>query len=131
MRTLTLKELQNMTEVEENLNWVPPWQEEALLRCFKFIALELDPFEKFNSDGGACILVKGAGKIGEVNIFPSTSFGVSRVGEASWESRPEWFQASETSIVLCLNFNIFNNVCFGMGCGSMHVRVREMITSHL
>ena len=125
MRTIELDELKKIPG--SGMEWIPPWHEEALLKCFKFMALELAPYEKFNSDGGACLLVIGEGKAGDRTIGENTAFGVAYSEETGYTRVPEWFQATKPSIVLCMNFNIFHNNCFGMGCGTMHVRVREMV----
>ena len=125
MRKIRFDELQKIPGA--GMEWVPPWHQEALMNCFQFMALELAPYEKFNSDGGACLLAKGSGKIGDRLISENTAFGVLYSEENGYTKVPEWFQATEPSIILCWNFNIFHNNCFGMGCGTMHVRVREMV----
>lgn len=137
MKILSLKELKQNEDVKQYFDWIPEWTEEALLSCFKFLALELEPYEFFYSDKCACLLLKGSGKVGYKTLLPEDHFGAEDSGEYmpdSYErkftltSAPEMFKASETSIIACFNENIFNNVCFGMGCGSMHSRFRRMFT---
>lgn len=128
MRAIGLDELRTLKETKEAIGWVLPWLEEPLMHCFQFLALELEPFEKFFSDGAACLLVSGAGSIDGRQIQQNTSFGV-REEDGKYRPAPAWFRAEEKSILFCFNTNIFHNVCFGMGCGGMHTRIREMVIS--
>ena len=134
MRQLTLKELQTNEAVKKHFDWIPDWTEESLFSCFNFLALELEPYEFFFSDNSACVLVKGAGKLGDVEITPDTSFGLRLydVHEDNYvfkkaQMHQDMFKATEDSIIICFNENIFNDVCFGMGCGSMHMRFKRLI----
>lgn len=166
MRKVRFEELVKMPAAGQKINWILPWHMESLHSCFRFLALELEPFEKFNSDGGASLLAEGSGSVDGKAVKEGDSFGIERIMDASeaapaasdqaesesdgkksgsgsgtgrilktsenGEERmirvvPQWFKAETPCVVLCFNTNIFHNVCFGMGCGSMHARIREMI----
>ena len=143
MRKIEWEELKRMPDAGACVNWVLPWVEESLFSCFRFLALELEPFEKYNSDGGVCLLASGKGSVEGRMIAAPCSFGFVRLAEAQDGAGkaeknaygvngevcmiPQWFRAEETCVLLCLNTNIFDNVCFGMGCGAMHTRLRSMI----
>ena len=128
MRKIEWEELKRMPQAGSFVNWIQPWVEEALFSCFQFLALELEPAEKFNSDGGVCLLAAGSGRADGKRIGTGEAFGMVREKEKA-VCVPQWFRAEETTVLLCFNTNIFDNVCFGMGCGGMHTRIREMILS--
>ena len=145
MRKLSLHKVQAMPEAGKYVDWIQPWVEESLHNCLRFLALALEPFEKFNTDGCACLLADGSGSVEGRKIGSGTSFGIIREalgadsaagnrensGEGIVIPVPQWFKAETECVILCFNTNIFNNICFGLGCGSMHTRIREMILDSL
>ena len=126
MKIIEFEELKKMPIAGRYVDWILPWVEESLFSCFQFLALELEPFEKYNSDGGVCLLASGTGTAEGRQITDGSVFGLENTS-GIWQTRPEWFRAEQSSIILCLNTNIFDNVCFGMGCGAMHTRMRNLV----
>ena len=126
MRMMELDELKTHKDVKHYFDWMPGWTEESLLNCFKFLSVELEPYEFFFSDNSACVLIKGEGTVNGRKVSAPVSFGIDTSGEKV-ELVSDMFKATEDSILICFNKNIFNNICVGIGCGSMHTRFREMI----
>lgn len=126
MRKIGLEELKKRKDAGHYADWLLPWTQEALFHCFSFLVLELLPYDMFYSDGGICLLATGEGMIGQELLRAESVFGIQPAGE-SIAIYPELYKAREESILLCFNKNITGPTCFGMGCGGMHTRFRDII----
>ena len=126
MRELTQEELKEHPQLKSYLDWIPFWVEDALENCFDFCILELEPSETFSTNGKACILIDGCGTANHIPAAPETTFGF-RQNDAVCEICSDTYQAETKSILLCFRSNIFDGTCFGLGCGSMHFRMQNML----
>jgi len=130
MRTVELGELKKMAETKSCVDWIPAWGEDSLISCFSLHGAMLEAGETIRTREQAAFLASGSGLLNHKEISAGRSFGF-RLKENGCQCVEDTFQAEERSILLCLESNIFDRTCFGMGCGSTHYRMRELLISHL
>lgn len=123
MRVIGFTELKNDERLTRFTRCINPWFTESLYKCLSLCALELEPGEIFFSEGAACILALGGGKVDDKQVESASTFGFIRE-KGNYTMINQMFKAKETSILLCYKSTVFHGTCFGFGCESTHYGIR-------
>ncbi len=137
MEKLSLQDIRPLLEPFQPLQWVLDKDTIAVYPCFDPEPVRLQQGESLTLSDGPAVILSGSGTSSQEGqsspLKPGDLTGCIRDTNSSalLPTHPTFTAGSPDTVLLCMGKRVLDGTCFGMSCGSMHLRTREMIVRYL